>query len=193
MTIEVDQADYDFPQIHVTMEGKAYRVALLGEGLIGDTPIAPPSVRSKVEAWFDLLVPTAGRSVGALVYDQWLRARNRRPADRVPPPEEILSMDRLPKRPIFTGDFYAIDSIAVVPTFNLRISFHNGDVRVADVMAMRGHSPLWEQVFANFDAAENGVHYVAWPVLFPEGPNTLEIESQDLWGAGILIDSESRP
>jgi hypothetical protein len=44
--------------------------------------------------------------------------------------------------------------------------------------------------FAHFGGAENHVHYVEWPVLFENRPNTLEIENQDLWGAGILLASD---
>jgi hypothetical protein len=149
MKIEVDQADCYLPQIHVTVEEAAYRFALLGKGFPGDTPTAPPSVRSKVEGWFDLMVPTAGRPVSALVYDQWLRARNGRAAEKVPSPEQIHKMDCLPRKPIFVGDYYAIESIAVLPNFHLRVLFVNGESRVADIKAMRGDSSLWHDVFCS--------------------------------------------
>lgn len=188
MTIEVDQADYYLPQIHVTANGTAYRAALIGEGFPGDTPNAPPSIRSKIESWFDIIVPTLGRSVAALVYDQWLRARNGQPAEMVPSPEQIVDMGSLPKKPTFTGDYYAIERIATLPGLRLRVHFLNGETRVADIKAMRGDSGF-EQVFANFHAARNEVHHVEWTVIFPDGPNTLEIEDQDLWGAGVLVRS----
>jgi hypothetical protein len=142
----------------------------------------------KLQAWFDLTVPTTGRTVGALVYDQWLRVRNGRPAEVVPSPEQIRSMDHLPTRAVFTGNYYAIESIEVFPDYHLRIRFRNGEVRIADIKAMRGESEF-EQVFANFEAAVNQTYHVEWPVTFLSGPNTLEIEDQDLWGAGVLIAS----
>lgn len=81
-------------------------------------------------------------------------------------------------------NFYAIKEVEVLPNNRLRVSFENGDTRVADIKAMRGDSPLWDQVFENFSAVENRGLDVAWPVMFPSGPNTLEIEDRDLWHVG---------
>jgi hypothetical protein len=58
-------------------------------------------------------------------------------------------------------------------------------VKTVDVKGMRGHNEAFAPVWADFGKAQSYVCYVAWPVVIPSGPNTIEIEDQDLWGAGV--------
>jgi hypothetical protein len=92
---------------------------------------------------------------------------------------------RHPKSPHTPTVIHAIKHIQVLPQFHLKVWFKNGDVKVVDVKAMRGHHAIFASVWADFGKAKSRVYDVAWPVVFPSGPNTIEIEVQDLWGAGV--------
>jgi hypothetical protein len=92
---------------------------------------------------------------------------------------------KTPKKSSRHNSYYAIKRIQVLPEFHLKVWFENGDVKIIDVKAMRGHNVAFDPVWTDFEKAKARIYDVAWPVVFPSGPNTIEIEDQDLWGAGV--------
>jgi hypothetical protein len=125
--------------------------------------------------------------VGDLVYDQWLRIHNHQPVQHVPTPDEIKVMGRpkkAPKKSSRHNSYYAIKRIQILPDFHLNVWFENGDVKIVDVKAMRGHKKMFAPVLADFGKAKSKVYDVEWPVIFPSGPNTIEVEDHDIWCAG---------
>jgi len=189
MKIVISTNDHDPPHVLVRVEDNSYRVAIPDADPLRGEPTVPNSVIRQVKDWFAQTVPSVGRTVAALVYDQWLHVRNHQAIQRVPIPEQIKEMEQRWKDPAPVGYSYKIKDVTVLSNYCLRVVFENGEIRVVDVKAMRGNSPLWAPVFENFHAVENRGFDVAWPVMFPDGPNTLEIEDQDLWGAGVLEGS----
>lgn len=102
----------------------------------------------------------------------------------MPDPAQLLAHDAQPTE--FDGcRFYRIARGRVLPGYKLEMEFHNGQIRVVDVHRMRGDSPLFRGAFARFDQAMFRPFHVEWPNA--ERDNTVEIEDQDLWGAGELI------
>ena len=83
---------------------------------------------------------------------------------------------------------YGIESVRVLPNYCLEISFENGEKRVADIWKMRGNNALFKQAFENFAAVEHYRYWVQWPAIFNGKPNSIEIEDQDLWNAGQLVE-----
>ena len=180
--------DHIEPHVEVMVKGTKFRFSLLGVKTLPGEAKAPAKVRKQVQEWLKTEMPGLARTVRELVYDQWLKVRNRQSAGRVPTPDEIKVMAR-PKKTLKKSsrryNHYAIERIQVLPDFHLKVWFKNGDIKLVDVKAMRGHNEAFDPVWMDFEKAKSEICYVAWPVVFPSGPNTIEIEDQDLWGAGM--------
>jgi len=186
VTVVAESNDRDAPHIHVWEAGKNHRLSIPEaaplSGEIGDRQI-----QDLIKGWFDLIVPGSDRLVSDLAYDQWLRVRNGQPPEKVPTPDQIKLMERkgparkqLGPRPCY--NHYAIDHIASLSGNRLRVFFENGEVRIADIGAMRGDNPMFAEAFQKFDQVKFRAFDVYWEV----GDNTIEIEDRDLWGAGVL-------
>jgi hypothetical protein len=163
------------PHVEVMVKGMKFR-------------FSPLKVRKQVQEWLKTEMPGLRRAVRELVYDQWLKVRNSQPVEHVPTPDEIKVLARpkkIPKESAQHYNHYAIKRIQVLPDFHLKVWFKNGDVKLADVKAMQGHNEAFAPVWTDFGKAKSRVYDVEWPVVFPSGPNTIEIEDQDLWGAGV--------
>ncbi len=136
-----------------------------------------PALQGPLAEWFNTSVPNSGnppRTVGDLVYDQWLRLRNGKPAERVPTPDQIADMKLDAAggktfRVAADSNRYAIEKVVAMPNCHLLVGFRNGDVRVVDIKAMRGDSAAFREAFDNFDAVEFTPFYVEWKV----GANTV--------------------
>jgi hypothetical protein len=193
MVFHVFYDDHIEPHVEVMVKETKFRFSLLdGKPLPGKAK-APAKVRKQVQEWLKTEMPGLTRTVRALVYDEWLKVRNRQPVEHVPTPDEIKGMGRpkkSPKKSSHHNNHYAIKRIQVLPDFHLKVWFKNGDVKIVDVKAMWGHNEAFAPVWTDFEKAKSYVCYVAWPVVFPSGPNTIEIEDQDLWGAGV--DAKTR-
>jgi hypothetical protein len=179
--------DHIEPHVEVIVKGTKFRFSLLNGKPLGK-PKAPAKVSERVQGWLKAKIPGGTRTVNDLVYDQWLKVRNRQPAEHVSTPDEIkvpVRPKKTPKKSSHPNSHYAIKHMQVLPQFHLKVWFKNGDVKVIDVKAMRGHNAIFASVWADFGKAKSRVYDVAWPVVFPSGPNTIEIEDQDLWGAGV--------
>ena len=188
MVAELYFEDHPPEQLHVTQGDNRYRLSIPNANPLGEGP-CDPGVSTRIRAWLQLSIPATGRTVADLVYDAWLRVRNQQTPSKVPTPNEVKAMSRkASKHAAYDPETpYAIDGIQVQPEFHLKVHFRNGEVRVVDVWKMRGKNPVFSAVFDNFDAAENRTYDVAWPTVFSGEKNTIEIEDQDLWGAGNLV------
>jgi hypothetical protein len=82
---------------------------------------------------------------------------------------------------------YAMERVEPLPEYHLKVFFKNGEVRVADIWAMRGSNPLFKEAFEKFDQVQFSPFDVYWEV----GDNTVEIEAQDLWGEGMLVPDKA--
>jgi hypothetical protein len=188
MVFHVFYDDQIEPHVEVMAKETKFRFSLLGGKPLPGKAKAPAKVRKQVQGWLKTEIPGGTRTVNDLVYDQWLKVRNRQPVAHVPTPDEIKVMGRpkkTPKKSSRHNSDYVIERIRVLPDFHLKVWFENGDVKIVDVKAMRGHNEAFAPVWADFGKAKARIYDVAWPVVFPSGPNTIEIEDQDLWGAGV--------
>jgi hypothetical protein len=147
-------------------------------------------VQAKIREWFQASVPNSGvplRTVGEIVYDQWLRVRNGKSPEKVLAPDQIAVMQRGSPEQKQSGsaafiNHYAIDRVIPLEGDRLEVFFRNGEIRIADIWAMRGANPHFKEAFEKFDQGRFTPFHVEWEV----GDNTVEIEDQDLWGAGDL-------
>jgi hypothetical protein len=188
MVFHVFYDDHIEPHVEVMVKGTKLRFSLLNRKPLPGKATVPAKVGEQVQGWLKTKVPGGTRTVNDLVYDQWLKVRNRQPVEHVPTPDEIKGMGRPKKTSKKSSrhyNHYAIDRIQVLPDFHLKVWFKNGDVKIVDVKAMRGHNKMFAPVWADFGKVKSEICFVAWPVVFPSGPNTIEIEDQDLWGAGV--------
>jgi hypothetical protein len=189
MVFHVFYDDHIEPHVEVMVKGTKYRFSLLDWKPLPGKAKAPAKVRQQVQEWLKAEIPGGTRTVRALVYDQWLKVRNAQPVEHVPTPDEIKVMGRPKKTPKKSSrhyNHYAIERIQILPDFHLKVWFENGDVKIVDVKAMRGHNEAFAPVWTDFGKAKARIYDVAWPVVFPSGPNTIEIEDQDLWVPGWM-------
>jgi hypothetical protein len=180
----------DEPHIHAGRRGKWVRLSIPAAEPIGKKKDV--SVQQKIRDWFALQVPIekyGTRSISDLAYDQWLRGRNGKLPERVPTPDEVKAMARSAARTTkkrwaaSKWGYYAIRKVEPLSAYRLKVYFKTGEVRIADIKAMRGTNPMFREAFRKFDDVKWTQRDVSWGV----GLKAVEIEDQDLWGAGELV------
>jgi len=98
MVFHVFNDDHIEPHVEVMVKGTKFRWSLLDGTPLGK-PKAPAKVSKRVQGWLKAKIPGGTRTVNDLVYDQWLKVRNRQPAEHVPTPDEIKVLARPKKTP----------------------------------------------------------------------------------------------
>jgi hypothetical protein len=180
----------DEPHIHAGRRGKWIRLSIPAAEPIGKK--IDVSVQKMIKDWFTLQVPNeqyGTRSIADLAYDQWLRGRNGKSPKRIPTPDEVKAMARPAARTtkrrwaVSKWGYYAIRKVEPLSGCRLKVHFRSGEVRIADIKAMRGANPMFREAFRNFDQVKFNRSDVSWG----EGLDAVEIEDQDLWGAGELV------
>ena len=198
--IMVYYSDHEPAQVHAGVpEEPATKLKIPDAEITRDSKGKNLRVQKLVREWFRTLVPKTDplRTVADLVFDQWLRVRNQQPSDPVPSPDELQAMasefdppqkaDRSKRSANARYSHYAIQSVEPLPGYKLRVKFHNSETRVADIKTMRGTNPMFDRVFREFDEVALYPGFVCWG----EELEALEIEDQDLWGAGVLEQAQT--
>ena len=135
---------------------------------------------SQIKDWFAMPVGT-GKTVGNLMYEDWLLARNGKEPTKIPPPQELSKHN--PKQAATpTCWFYAVEDVTPIRPFKLKIRFSSGECRIADVKAMRESNLMFSRIW-DWDEFRR-VRFTPDVVEWGRGLKALEIESQDLWAAG---------
>jgi len=193
ISIELYYNDHDPPHFHALSGGKKIKLLLPDGELDKHSQATDAAVQRKVGNWLHQTIPT-GRRVSDLVYDEWLHVRNHVPTGRVPTPDEIKVM----KRPSEASDnkktsrhvnnHYQMEEVTPLPGFRLQIKFKNGETRIVDIKKMRGDHPMFQTVFEDF----NSLRQSAWDIRWFEGLDQREIQDEDLWAAGNLIQHRAR-
>ena len=175
------------PLIHAIVGPDTYKLTI-PDSLPTKDAATNSRLQAKIREWFNTSVPKSGvplRTVGEIVYDQWLRVRNGKSPEKVPTPDQITVMQRGSPEQKQSGskafiNHYAIDRLIPLEGNRLEVFFRNGEIRIADIWAMRGANPHFKEAFEKFDQVRFTPFHVEWEV----GDNTVEIEDQDLWRAG---------
>jgi hypothetical protein len=180
MTFKVYYDDHVPPHFAVRVSGTDYRFAI-------DNLAALPSRKgqlsstyvSQIKDWFKTPVEP-GKTVKDLMYDNWLLTRNSRPIIKIPTPDQLRNRKKTPKQS--SSKWHAIKKLIPVKPFSLQVEFDSGEQKLVDIQRMRGHNPMFEPLWDwdKFKKARFTPDVVEWF----SGLRGLEIEAQDLWGAG---------
>ena len=172
-----------WPLLFAKANGVRVRFLLFGRRFVGSQQLAPAQHRA-LKRWLSMRDPVWRRTAAHLAFDQWLRARNGKSIDKLPGPDGLLPANTPPTA--FDGrNLYRIDHGEALADYKLKVTFTNGETRIVDVWQMVGHLPMFGCVFEQFRQAKFTPFHVEWPD--PAHKNTMEIENQDLWGAGDLV------
>jgi hypothetical protein len=182
MAFRIYNEDYDPPHVDVTVDGTIYRFSLYGQKPLGE-PTPSAKVSKQVKDWLRTEIPSSARTINELVYDRWLKTRNGQPVENVYTPDEIKAMrhpkgTKATKKASSRNSYYAIERIETLHDFHVRVWFANGDVKIVDVKAMRGHNEMFASVWRNFNQAKSEICMVSWPVMSRMDPTQSRLKTR---------------
>jgi hypothetical protein len=184
------------PHIQIENRGQEFRLGIPSVSPISEeTP--PPGVIHDIKSWFKTSVSYVPKgsaisiktTVQDLVMEQWRNARNSRPVEKIPTPDEIKKQTHKGKTSSFS-DRTKIKSVQTFPGSVLLIEFADGVIKKVDVKAMRGHIPPFKRVF-NSPKEFKTARIEPGALVSGKGVNALEIENEDLYAAGVLHSRSS--
>ena len=180
--------DHTPPHIHVRSGGNTFRLGI--PSLIPLEGKVPSTITHSLSEWFGMQIQQKQRngiftsvSVGDLVWEQWWNARNKAPVQRIPVPNEIKATKQAETKTSSFHERSLIEYVELLRPFVLMVKFADGSQKEVDIKKMRGDIPPFGRILGSPEEFAK-FRFEPETLLWGEGTDELEIESEDLYAVG---------